>query len=360
MMVTAIENFLFFSSLLSLLCYTVAWAVRRGEMKKWWQPHPQTLARLYAAAVAFPPALGAWLVAASLLPQAWLGEQSFAASHPAPHHQLHLLGDLTASLEPGLAYATLVFALAATSFAVWSVVRGYLGVSSVIDRLGMNSTPPASSRVAFVEQLATKRRLGVGVVLSDYPFSFVWGFGRSRLVLSSGLLCVLTEAELAGLLEHEAAHHVRRDNLTKLALALLGHLSLAFPLSWRLLQWRAEQVEMICDEVAAARTTAPLEIAEALVKLRRLTRHIPGIASSAPLASSFCPDDASGFERRVLRIVALAETPPDAQRAQALSRSPAGEALSLAATFAMTLLLIIALMPLAVHEIVETLIRFIR
>jgi Zn-dependent protease with chaperone function len=360
MIFIAVENFIFFSSLLAVCCFALAWMMRGCVIQGWWQPHPLTLSRLYAAAVIIPPTAGAWLVAAALLPQAWLGEQDFAASHPPPHHQLHLLGEMTAALEPGLAYATLVFAAAAVTFALWSGVRGYLGVSRVIDRLEMNAAPPPAEQVARVEEAAAKYMLGVGVVMSEYPFSIVWGFGRARLVLSSGLLCALTEEELGGLLEHEAAHHARRDNLMKLALALLGHLSLAFPLSWRLLQWHAEQVEMVCDEVAAARTAAPLEIAGALVKLRRLTRHASGIASSAPLASSFFPDDPSGFERRVRRVVALTETPPDAIRVQTLSKSPAGEALSLATAFAVTLLLLIAVTPLAVHEVVEAIIQFIR
>ncbi len=76
--------------------------------------------------------------------------------------------------------------------------------------------------------------MSVGLVMSDYPFSFVWGFGRSKLVLSSGLLHTLSPEELAGLLEHEAAHHTRRDNLAKLALTFFGQASLAFPLAWRL------------------------------------------------------------------------------------------------------------------------------
>jgi Zn-dependent protease with chaperone function len=360
MTLAAVENFIFFSSLLAACCFALAWAARGCVIRGWWQPHPLTLSRLYAAAVILPPTAGAWLVAASLLPQAWLGERDFAASHPPPHHQLHLLGEMTAALEPGLAYATLVFAAAAATFALWSGVRGYLGVCRVIDRLETNASSPPARQVARVEEAAAKYRLGVGVVMSEYPFSIVWGFWRARLVLSSGLLCALTEEELVGLLEHEAAHHARRDNLTKLALALLGHLSLAFPLSWRLLRWRAEQVEMVCDEVAAARTAAPLEIAGALVKLRRLTLNVGGAAPSAPLASSFFPDAASGFERRVRRVVALAETPPDAIRVQALAKSPAGEALSLAVSFAVTLLLLIAVTPLAVHEVVEAVIQLIR
>jgi Zn-dependent protease with chaperone function len=54
--------------------------------------------------------------------------------------------------------------------------------------------------------------------MSDYPLSFVWGYRRTKLVLSSGLLNALTPEELAGVLEHEAAHHRRLDNVVRLAL----------------------------------------------------------------------------------------------------------------------------------------------
>jgi hypothetical protein len=52
-------------------------------------------------------------VAAAFLPEWWLGEEAFGTAHPAPLHQLHLLSDLTAALEPRLAYATLAFAAVA-------------------------------------------------------------------------------------------------------------------------------------------------------------------------------------------------------------------------------------------------------
>jgi len=223
----------------------------------------------------------------------------------------------------------------------------------------MNAAPPPASQLALVERIAAERQLEVGLVPSDYPFSFVWGFGRSKLVLSSGLLHTLTPTELRGLLEHEAAHHARRDNLTKLLLSLFGHASLAFPLSRWLLRWRTEQVEMVCDEVAVARTSAPLEIAEAMVKLRRSTL-AAGYVRGSLSASSFIPDSAGGFEQRVRRVIALADALPAAARVNELMQPPKGEALLLATLFAVTLFAVTTLAPLAVHRIAESLIQLIR
>jgi Zn-dependent protease with chaperone function len=307
-----------------------------------------------------PPISAAWLVTAALLPKVWLDETAFEAAHPVTHLRFHLLGDLTAAFEPTLAFATLALATMAASFALWSSVRGYLSVSRVIDRLEADVAPPQAKQLIMVEKFAADERFKVGVVLSDYPFSFVWGFINSRLILSSGLLHVLNAKELAGLLEHEAAHHSRRDNLIRLTLTLLGHLSLAIPCSWLLLRWRAEQVEMICDEVAAATTGAPLEVADALVKLRRRTITAPLHAPLPFSASNFIPDGAEGFERRVLRILELAEDMPDPSRSSSLSRAPMAMAYIIPLLFVASLVLSLALAPLAAHRAAESLIQLIR
>lgn len=123
-----------------------------------------------------------WIVAAAFLPEWWLGEEAFGTAHPAPLHQLHLLSDLTAALEPRLAYATLAFAAAASTFAAWSSVRGYARVGRVVGRLEMGAVPPGAEQVKAVEEAAARHRMSVGLVMSDCPLSFVCGFRRSKLV----------------------------------------------------------------------------------------------------------------------------------------------------------------------------------
>ena len=49
-------------------------------------------------------------------------------------------------------------------------------------------------RVRQVEEACQKHGLDVGLVVSRYPFSFVWGYLRSKLVISTGLLNALEEA----------------------------------------------------------------------------------------------------------------------------------------------------------------------
>jgi Zn-dependent protease with chaperone function len=308
-----------------------------------------------------PPVLAAWIVTAAFLPEWWLSEAVFDAEHPAPLHHLHLLSDLTATLEPKLAYATMFFALSAALFAAWSSIRGYNRVGRLVGRLNMNAEQPLPEQVALVEEVAKRHGLEVGLVMSDYPLSFVWGYRRTRLVLSSGLLRDLTPEELIGVLEHEAAHHRRLDNVAKLALSVCSYASIVFPLSRLILRWRAEQVELVCDEVAAAQTSAPLEIADALVKLRRRTFAMVGHSSEPDgfAASGFVSVDAPGFERRVRRLIAFADALPSRAHALTLSQTPMRAVVTLVSFFVITLVAAMAFAPLAVHRVVESFIKLL-
>jgi Zn-dependent protease with chaperone function len=362
LLITAIENFVLFGTLLALAGFALAWAVRSFAARTSRDLRPDRLARVYTLALTVPPVVAAWLVAGALLPETWLGEAAFDAAHPTPLHELHLLSDLTASLEPALAYAAILFVFAAALFAAWSSLRGYVRVGRVVRRLEMNAAQPEAAQVALVERIAASRGLHVGLVMSDYPLSFVWGFGRSRLVLSSGLLNALSPEELAGVLEHEAAHHARRDNLFKLALTMCSYASLAFPLSRLIFKWRSAEVEMICDEVAVARTSSPLDVASALVKLRRQTLVVPSpyASNGAAVSSSFAPDDTPSFERRVRRVIAFADSMPDPAHAARLSQTPKGAAFVAASLMTGALFALALFAPLALHTAAESVIHIIK
>jgi len=270
-----------------------------------------------------------------------------------------MLSDMTAALEPGLGLATAALGIAVVVVAVAATVRGYCRVGRVIGRLDLSAEPPPADKVALVEEAAGRYGLDVGLVLGAYPVSFVWGFVRSKLVLSSGLLRALSPEELAGVLEHEAAHHARRDNAVKLVLSFAAHATLLFPLARRVLAWRSETVELVCDEVAAARTRAPLDIAGALVKVRRLTLAAGGIGTLDACAAEFLPTTAASFDYRVRRLVAFADALPAPALAFLLARSPARGAVAAVTLFTVTLASAFAVAPLAVHRAVESVIHLL-
>lgn len=360
MFILAIENFVLFATLFAFAGFLLAWAGRTLALRGWWQPHPVMLARTFTFCLIAPPLAAIWLVAAALLPEAWLGHAVFDSIHTT-HHDLHLLGLFTAQIEPTLAYATLLFVVSASAFALWSSVRAHTRIGGIIKRLEMHAQPPSHAQIALVERLSAQHKLDVGLVMSDYPLSFVWGYTHSKLLLSSGLLNTLTAEELAGVLEHEAAHHARRDNLIKLVLAVCSRLSLVFPLTRLVLVWRNEQVELICDEVAAAYTSSPLEVASALVKVRRRS---PASSSFSPIVtapggSGFLASDTHSFERRVHRLLGFADDLLTQAHGKRLSQSPVRIARAVAFIFTATLALVSLLTPFTVHTVAESIIQLI-
>ena len=349
MLVSPIENFVLLSTIFAVACFTVASGLRLLIQRRFLRLRTVTLIRVYTLALVLPPLLALWIVAAAFLPELWMPE-AFSAAHNTPH-QLHLLGDLTARVEPTLAYMILLFATGAALFAAWCAWNSYIRVAQLISNLQTNAEPAEPCQLAIVEDAGRRYGLEVGLVMSDYPFSFVWGFSRSKLIVSSGLLHTLNEAELTGLLEHEAAHHQRRDNLVKLALSFCSYASLGFPFARRILAWRGFEVEQMCDEIASSRTNEPLDIASALVKLRRQT-------SPARVAvSSFIAEDVSSFRSRVSRLIDLDDN-TSINPASGV-RSEIRFAITAGVLFIASLFVSVYFFPLGFHRALESLIQLL-
>jgi len=252
----ALESFLVFGTVLALAGFAMVGLARLLSRTARLTVPPRIFAGLYTGAVVAPPAVAAWLVAAALLPLSWMDDPAVWAAHGTSLHATHLVGELTADMVPGFAYGALLLVGLSAAVSGWTTARGHRRLSWAITRLEVTGPLPSPTQVSALQTAARARGLDVGLVQSDRPFSFVWGFHCSKLVMSTGLLAALTPAELAGVLEHEAAHHARRDNLVKLLLSVCAHATLAAPLARLVLRWRNQQVELLCDE-AAAGTTAP-------------------------------------------------------------------------------------------------------
>ena len=344
----SVENFILINALLSIIGFGVAATIRTSKFAPAW--HPRTRSRLFAAALILPPLISAWLVSASLLPAVWLGSGRWQQEHE-PAHTLHLLNALTIPLDPTLGYLTLVFTILAAIIAVYAVMRVYFRISRVIRQLEIGAAPAEEAQIRNVAETCQKHGIAVGLVVSNYPFSFVWGYWDSKLVVSTGLLNSLSAEELASVLEHETAHHTRRDNLAKLTLTICRYLSLAFPLTKRLYNWWSEQVEMVCDEIATSRTQAPVELAGALVRLKRLTLSAPP-PTMRPAASGLFGDGKDHFESRVERVLSLVDR-SDLPTVENLSRSCVRVAAAIGVAFALSLGALFAASPLAIHKAFE-------
>jgi Zn-dependent protease with chaperone function len=350
LMLMSAENFMLISTALSIASFGAAAIVRANMRTRAW--HPLMLSRVYALALIAPPLAAMWLVSASLLPVLWLGPERWIQEHRAVHSS-HLLSALTISLDPALSYAAISFASIALIVAAYAVAKGYFRIGRVVRRLEIDSEPAAPDRIRQVEDACERHGLSIGLVVSRYPFSFVWGYFRSKLIVSTGLLNALTSEELAALLEHEAAHHIRRDNLSKWMLTICRYLSPVFPLTGLLYRWWSEQVEMVCDEVAARRTNDPVEVAGALVRLTRLT---VGMSRSSQLTeSNFFGEHEAVLERRVERVLSLSGLLTI--EPVLLSRSWAKATTLCGAAFVLTLATLFAVSPLAIHRLLELLLH---
>jgi beta-lactamase regulating signal transducer with metallopeptidase domain len=349
-----IENFVLINTALSVVAFIVAYLLRRARLIRSW--HPRARARVYAAALAVPPVVSAWLVCASLFPALWLGEEMWAQEHK-DQHSLHLLNAFTVVADPMLGYVAVIFTLLALLIATWAAWRAYFRINRLVECLEIGAEPVPPESVREVEAVCRRYGIAAGLVVSNYPFSFVWGYLRSKLVVSTGLLNVLSREELVAVLEHEAAHHARRDNLLKWALTICRYVTPAFPLTAKLYRWLNEEIEMVCDEIAVRRTEAPVDLAGALVRLKRLTLARPLRAPQAS-GSGFFGDDRENFERRVMRALSLEDAAPQAD-AEILSRSSVKMALAVITLFAFSLVALFCTSPMAIHRAVESVLQIL-
>ncbi len=349
-----VENFFLFNTALSIATFAVAFLLRRSGLIESWRSGAR--ARLYTAALALPPVASAWLVCASLFPALWLGKEMWAREH-ADDHSLHLLNAFTVIADPMLGYAALIFTLLSLLVATWAAWRAYFRINRLVECLEIGAEPAPPESITEVEAVCHKYGIAVGLVVSNYPFSFVWGYLRSKLIVSTGLLNALTKEELIAVLEHEAAHHARRDNLLKWALTICRFATPAFPLTAWLYRRLNEQIEMVCDEVAIRRAASPVDLAGAMVRLKRLTLDV-GARAPQLAGSGFFDDGRENFERRVTRALSLEDARLHAD-AKSLSRSCVMTAFVVFALFVLSLAVLFFTSPLAIHRVLESALRIL-
>ena len=349
----AVEHFLVFGAVLAVPALAIAGAVRFATRHRagWCSTHAR--ARVYAAAVIAPPIVAAWLVAATLTPEWWLDAPDFAAAHASVAHERHLLALVFAPWEPTPAVLACMFLLTVVTLISVSVVRGALRVRRAFAQLAGTDAAPSSADVRRLKAWAHRHDLAVGVLLTAYPVSLVWGLRRAKLVVSSGLLRTLNRPALRAVVEHEAAHHARRDNLLRLILSVASYGTLLAPFARRMLRWWSEEIELTCDAVAAAATRDPLTLASALIQVRRSMTVAP-----RALGVGFVPDEACVLERRVEHLLALADGLPSGAAVTAMRRGPRTSAVALGLGFIVTLIGAVVLSPLALHRAAEALLLF--
>jgi Zn-dependent protease with chaperone function len=140
----------------------------------------------------------------------------------------------------------------------------------------------------------------VSVVEVETPILGLTGLLRPPVVLSRGVLRVLSAEQLDAALRHEQAHRAAHDNLKRLLLLLapgiwpFSRALVALERDWaRLSEWAAD------DEATSGDARMQLELAAALVCVAQL-----GSAPRQPLLSTSLIADDRDLAARVLRLIA--------------------------------------------------------
>ena len=140
---------------------------------------------------------------------------------------------------------------------------------------------PASDALA---RMSSRLQLEGRVTLVDdrAAYAFAAGLARPHIWLSSGLLALLDEPELAAVLRHERHHLHRRDPLRVLLARSLSHGMFFLPVAASLRDLYMDAKEREADAACGAGH----ELAAALLKLMRAGAHLSASASLAAADSS--------------------------------------------------------------------------
>ena len=165
------------------------------------------------------------------------------------------------------------FDLAAVLFMIGSAGVGLLAVARVAWRAGraMRAVRRAAAYRVGLPVRVAKLAAGLGIsdridVMPGEPFALTHGLRRPRILISSGLVDILTGDELAAVLAHERSHVRSRDPLRMLVVRLLAGYAVLLPIASRLADRVAVDRELAADRDALVHT-GQAAVAGALLKL---------------------------------------------------------------------------------------------
>ena len=145
---------------------------------------------------------------------------------------------------------------------------------------------------------------------ADSPRAFLLGIRQPRVVLTDGLLRILSPAEKRAVVHHEIAHARSKDPARRLLLGLLMPMHLPQTRRRLIHQWK-QAVEERADDTVAARGQG-LDLASALIKILRAG------APKPPMAAFSMGADSADIALRIRR---LAGSPPEQPASPWLERS---------------------------------------
>ena len=358
-------NFFLLNLFLSLLFFGGFLALER------FRPIQSSQARgnLLLYSLALPPILTYVTLIASLVPPVLILEDHglplhFSVSHPYHHLCLfHSSAHLPAS---PMFRGILISSLLLIGFSFFKACASYWKIRGGLNWLmknrsilpGMEDLPLQMQ--SLLREFRETEGIEVRLIRASFPVSFLSGIFHPQIILSSSLLQALSPAHLKTLLQHEVAHLFRKDNLLQFVLSFCKNLLFISPTGHLLFRWWKQEAELLCDEIAIARTARPLDLAEALFRIRKAMLGRKDWRIQPILQSAFFHPDASCtlVERRIRNILRFCDQ--DLTRPPVFSppASPLVRLMTLATLcFFLLSLLDLWLNPLFLHCQLERIIR---
>jgi len=320
--------------------------------------------------LALPPALAWVILVASLLPpfltlEDHLSNPHFHISHP--YHHLCFFESPISLPSSFMFRGLLVVSLSLIGFALFRSLHLCWQRRALLQWLTSRGTIPqdmedlSPQACSLLQEFREQEGARIHLLRSDLPVSFLCGLFQPRIILSTGLLRLLSFRQIRALLQHEMAHHVRLDNLTQLLLSLCRDLLFISPAAHFLLRKWRQEAELWCDEFAIYRTRRPLDLADALLKVQKVLALDNSSGRGSRLCSAFFqPLGAPFLERRISHILTFCDR--DLARPEGTSASVTPwMGLVGFATCSLFLLSVseIWLCPLLLHCQLERIIRFL-
>lgn len=320
--------------------------------------------------LSLPPVLAWVTLFASFIPPFLILEDHhlnphFHISHPY-HHLCFFHSPI--SLPSSLIFRSLLiaslflilFSLFRSLYSRWEK-RGCLGwlIKNSLILPEVEALPPQTQ--SLLQEFREAERVKLDLISSHFPVSFLSGIFHPQVILSTGLLRILSLGQLKALLQHEIAHHIRLDNLTQLILSICRNLLFISPTGHLLFRWWKQEAELLCDEIAIYRTGRPLDLAEALLRMKRAMIDAKALGIQAHLSSAFFgPFTSASIERRMRNILSFCDQDLARPDLSCPRSSPLLGLVGFATiSFFLLCLLEIWIDPLILHCQMERIIRFL-
>ncbi|WP_299090650.1 M56 family metallopeptidase [uncultured Metabacillus sp.] len=112
-----------------------------------------------------------------------------------------------------------------------------------------------------------RKKMDIQVITCNEPVAITFGFARPKIVLSTQLIKMLDQEELAAVVYHETAHQKYFDPFKIFILQLISEVMWYIPLTKWAYQNYKILVELVADEYAVKRMGSELGLGSALLKL---------------------------------------------------------------------------------------------